>query len=115
MQGWGFVHRAIPAGATAMVTMVPAATLPAAPGTTACTGTSTVSSPGRMVPSSKVSKRTSPVVMHTVPWGIVLLSWAVSPAVNRTTPWALRACLRSSPRKKAWQSRASPWAVWGKA
>ena len=107
-----FITRDYP---TAISVMVPAATFPEAPGTRARTGTSAVSSPAGMVPSSVVSKRISPAVMHTVPLGMLRASPAVLPAVKRTTPPATAASFRSSPRSRAWRSRYSPSADWGKA
>ena len=102
-----------PTGAAAITVTVPAGAFPAAPGSTACTGTSAEVCPAGMLPSWVVTKRASPAVMHTVPSGMV---WAVplSP-VKRTVPAAFRAPFRSIPRMAAWSSRYSPAAVWGKA
>ena len=66
----GLTHRLTPTGATANERMVPAAALPAAPASTARARTRVVSSPAGSVPSSTVSNRTRPAVMHTVPAGM---------------------------------------------
>ena len=96
-----------------MTTTLPAATFPALPASAAWAGTSAVSSPGWMAPSSVVSNRTRPAVMHTVPTGMVRAASAVSPAVKRMTPVAGAASFRVMPRSWAWRSKNSPSAVWG--
>ena len=81
--------------------IAPADTFPAAPGSRARTGASAVSAPASRTAGRVVSNRTSPAVMHTVPWGISLGTEAASPAVKRTVPSAAAAGLRASPRSWA--------------
>ena len=108
------VQAAMPAGATAMVRMVPAAALPAVPGSTARAGTSTTVSPASRTPSCVVSKRTRPAVMHTVPAGMVRSAFPACSVEKRRIPSARAASFRLTPRRAACRSRYSPAAVWGK-
>ena len=101
----GLVTWLTPTGATAMARMVPAAALPAAPGSTARARTSTLVSPAWRTPASRVSKRTWAAVMHTVPSGMDRSVSGAEGTEKRSTPSAATAARRSSPRSWACLSR----------
>ena len=95
------MHCTTPTGIADSSVTVPAITLPPAPASTACAGTSAHWLPTAMVASSVVSKRTPSAVMHTVPFSIGHAAVTLSAAAKRRVPTAFSAAARVMPRVSA--------------
>ena len=96
----GLVTPVTPTGALARNVTRSGGTFPAVPVLSASAATSAYSAPAGIVPSSAVTKRISPAVVHTVPAGIVSAFSRALSVRKRSTPRAFLPSRRVMPRSR---------------